>query len=406
MNRKIAVSLAVLLISVVVIITLRPSQHNTYSFETAESYDENCSGSYKLAPAEEWKLFILKNIGDACDKMIVGKRVEIIEKKPAGEEKLLSITQAAAGQQLEDYVYVDMDHDGQKELIGSYPDEDNVYQTWYCSSDGETCCLVHQNNQSWDHCKIELLEFEDETHVVINAAALMGIWKNYSIIALEDKEISILVSNEYGYVYRNEDGDIVLDVEAYDGMYDPDFGMYCHTWKDTYLYFDGKSYKEYGATKITEVEYLSYENAQAIKDAIENELRQPDTPIMRYIKAYAEDYFTVPTDGVCMISADINSDGIGDLIEYCPANSRAMSGWQIANRLVIYLGTEDGGYELTYFQPVFDTGVEWSDIIEVLQYEGDTDVDKLMDREWIYRLSSQVLKQKHWFLTESDMIKS
>ena len=283
MNRKIAVSLAVVLISVVVIITLRLSHHNTYSFETAESYDENCSGSYKLAPAEAWNQFILKSIEDACDKMIAGKRVEIIEKKPAGEEKLLSITQAAAGQQLEVYVYVDMDHDGQKELIGSYPNENNVYQTWYCSSDGETCCLIHQNNQLWDHCKIELLEFENETHVVINAAALMGIWKNYSIIALEDKEISILVSNEYGYVYRNEDGDIVLDVEAYDGMYDPGFGMCCHTWKDTYLYFDGKNYKEYGATKITEAEYLSYENAQAIKDAIENELRQPDTAELEYI---------------------------------------------------------------------------------------------------------------------------
>ena len=97
-----------------------------------------------------------------------------------------------------------------------------------------------------------------------------------------------------------------------------------------------------------------------------------EEPIMRYIMGYAEDYFTVPTDGVCMISADVNSDGIGDLIEYGPANSNAMSGWQIANRLVIYLGTEDGGYELTYFQPVFDTGVEWSDIIEVLQYEGET----------------------------------
>lgn len=282
MNRKIAVSLAVVLISVVVIITLRLSQHNTYSFETAESYDENCSGSYKLAPAEAWKQFILKNIGDACDKMIVGKRVEIIKKKPVGEEKLLSITQAAAGQQLEVYVYVDMDHDGQKELIGSYPDEDNVYQTWYCSSDGETCSLIHQNNQSWDHCKIELLEFEDETHVVIDTFDLAGIWKNCSVIALEGKDISLLISNEPGYMYMNEYGDIILVEEAYDGMSDPRFGLYGHTWVDTYLYFDGKTYKEYGATKITEAEYLSYENAQAIKDAIENELRQPDTTELTY----------------------------------------------------------------------------------------------------------------------------
>lgn len=266
MKGKFAVSLAVSLILITVIIAMRLPHHNTDSFETVEGRNQ----------------LIIESIGGAYDKLISCKRIETLEKKSAGEEKLLSITRAATGRELENYVYVDMDHDGWEELIGVYPDENNLYQTLYCSSDGKTCCLVHQNDQSWDSCKIELLELENETHVVINAVNLAGIWKNYSIIALEDKEISILVSNENGYVYRNENGDIILDVEAYDGMSDPSFGMYCHTWKDTYLYFDGKNYKEYGATKITEAEYLSYENAQAIKDAIEKELRQPDTIELTY----------------------------------------------------------------------------------------------------------------------------
>ncbi len=205
------------------------------------------------------------------------------EKEPSHEEKLLTITQTTAEHQLENYVYVDMDHDGSKELIGVYSDNKDLYQTWYCSSDGETCLLVHQNNEGMDACKIELLNLNNETHVVINAYRMMGPAKNYSIICLKENIISCLVSNNNGYVRMTENGDITLDVEAYDGMYDPDIGvMISHTWKDTYLYFDGKTYKEYGATEITEAEFLNYKNSQTIKDKIANELKQSDTTKLEY----------------------------------------------------------------------------------------------------------------------------
>ena len=95
------------------------------------------------------------------------------------------------------------------------------------------------------------------------------------------------------------------------------------------------------------------------------------TPIMRYMEEYAEDSFTIPTSGICMIAADVNNDGLEDLIEYGRANSNAMWNWRIANRLVIYLGKSDGSYELAYFQPVFDTEAEWTDLIEVIQYKGE-----------------------------------
>ncbi len=95
------------------------------------------------------------------------------------------------------------------------------------------------------------------------------------------------------------------------------------------------------------------------------------TPIMKYLKSYAENSFTIPTDGICIITADVNSDGIDDLIEYGPADDNALWNWEIANRLVIYLGKEDGSYELAYFQPVFDTEVGWTDLIEVLRYKDE-----------------------------------
>lgn len=204
-------------------------------------------------------------------------------KKSLSEEELLAIMQATAGHQMESYVYVDMDHDGLKELVGVYPDDMYFYQTWYCSSDGKKCLLVHQNKEEMDACAIELLDLNDETHVVINAYRMIGTGKNYSIISLKGEDISCLASNKYGYVSMTEDGDIVLDVEAYDSMYDPAIqGMIGHTWKDTYLYFDGETYKEYGATEMTETEYLSFKNAQSIKNAIADELTQPDTTKLEY----------------------------------------------------------------------------------------------------------------------------
>ncbi len=42
--------------------------------------------------------------------------------------------------------------------------------------------------------------------------------------------------------------------------------MCTRTWKDTYLFYGGNTYKEYGATRITEETFLSYQNAQALKD--------------------------------------------------------------------------------------------------------------------------------------------
>ena len=220
---------------------------------------------------------------DLSDELLSYEWMQLFEKKPLSEEELLAITQTTAGQQLENYVYIDMNHDGSKELIGTYSDNMGLYQTWYCSSDGETCLLVHQNNEGMDACEIKLIELKNETHVVLNAYRMIGTVKNYSIISLKGENISCLASNKYGYVCMTENGDITLDVEAYDGMYDPDIdGMILHTWKNTYLYFDGETYKEYGAKEIAENEYLSYKNSQNIKDMIANELKQSDTTKLEY----------------------------------------------------------------------------------------------------------------------------
>lgn len=200
------------------------------------------------------------------------------ESKSLSEAELLAITESIAKHSMENYVYTDMDHDGANELIGVYCGDMGLYQTWYCSSDGKTCALIHQNDDGMDACEIELLNIGDATHVVLNAYRVMGTGKNYSIIAMRNQEIVCLISNRYGYVSMTDGGDITLNVEAYDGMYDPSIGaMILHTWKNTYLFFDGNTYKEYGATEISEQEFLDYQNSQELKDQIEGELRQLNT---------------------------------------------------------------------------------------------------------------------------------
>lgn len=200
------------------------------------------------------------------------------------ESELLTITETTAKHTMESYVYVDMDHNGTNELIGVYCDDKGLYQTWYCSSDGKICTLVHQNDDMMDACEIKLLDLGSETHVVLNTYRFAGTGKNFSIIALKNQEIICLISNEYGYVSMSSDGDIMLNVEAYDGMYDPVIGgLMLHTWKDTYLFFDGNTYKEYGATKISENIFLSYQNSQEIKNKIITELQQSDTTSLEFV---------------------------------------------------------------------------------------------------------------------------
>lgn len=224
------------------------------------------------------------------------------ESKSLSEAELLAITESIAKHSMENYVYTDMDHDGANELIGVYCGDMGLYQTWYCSSDGKTCALIHQNDDGMDACEIELLNIGDATHVVLNAYRVMGTGKNYSIIAMRNQEIVCLISNRYGYVSMTDGGDITLNVEAYDGMYDPSIGaMILHTWKNTYLFFDGNTYKEYGATEISEQEFLDCQNSQELKDQIEGELRQSNTTSLEF------SYFK-RKNGIMHIQCNVYSD--------------------------------------------------------------------------------------------------
>lgn len=160
-----------------------------------------------------------------------------IEPADLHDRQMLARLDEASGSQINIYVSTDMDKDGICEMIGVT--DHAPFSVWYCSSDLENCYMVSDGHTNgYDYCEIELIDLIEETHVAVNTCNIYGTGKAFSIFALHDGEIEVLVDNNYGYVYMNEENDIILDVESYDGIYDGTLGYWTwttHTWKDTYL---------------------------------------------------------------------------------------------------------------------------------------------------------------------------
>lgn len=187
------------------------------------------------------------------------------------ERKLLDSLEKESGQQAETYLYTDMNHDGEKEMVGVTL-KDGRYQIWYISGDGSICEQAGTTVQEMDACELAEMDLGTETHAVINVYNMMGTNKQYSILAIHEDKPELIVSNHYGYVHMNEKGDILLDVEEYDAMYDKETESWLgHTWKNTYLYYNSGVYKEYGAVTLTDEEFMNYDNAEEVKKDIQEQ---------------------------------------------------------------------------------------------------------------------------------------
>ena len=186
--------------------------------------------------------------------------------------------EAASGQRMETYICADLNRDGYEECIGAFA-EGYTWQFWYRDPVSGRCAQLLKMSQGFDECSLCLIRHENETHVVANAYNLMGNNKRFSIFAMQGSNMHVLAPDLYGYVYQNERGEIILDVESYDGYYDADVGVYMtHTWKDTYLYYENGIYKEYGALKLSEAQFLRFDNAADILSDIR--AKYPDREIV------------------------------------------------------------------------------------------------------------------------------
>ena len=228
-----------------------------------------------------------------------------IEPTEEHDRQMLALLDEACGSKIYTYVSVDMDKDGENEMIGVAND---YFSIWYCSSNLEDCYMVSDGpSHGYDDCTIEQIELNGERHIVIDAYNMLGDDKSYSILALHDGKIEMLVNDNYGYVYMNKKNEIILDVEAYNGEYDKIYDIWMtHTWTDTYLYYEDGKYKEYGAAILSEYNFLKYDNAQELLDEIEKENRNEDVLEIRYS-------FFIRENGIAYIQCELEEE---EFIEY------------------------------------------------------------------------------------------
>lgn len=221
------------------------------------------------------------------------------------EARLLALAEEAAGGAMLNHIFLDLDGDGTKELLGTrYGSRCN--EVWYCSGDAASCRIVHRNEPGLDVCSLEVLEAAGETHVAVNSHVGMGTTAFFSILALRNGGIVCLVDNQPGNVRMTDDGDVVLYVETYDGMYEAASDlMLLHTVKDTYIFCDGATYKEYGAAELTEEGFSRFQNAGDLKAAIEHDLRFEEYDRLEYC------YFLRP-NGILQVQCDLH-DAAGNI---------------------------------------------------------------------------------------------
>lgn len=91
--------------------------------------------------------------------------------------------------------------------------------------------------------------------------------------------------------------------------------------------------------------------------------------LFEHLKMYEQNHDTVSTRGIRVIKADVDKDGIEDIIEYGPreGNYFLQKPEQETNKLIIYKGEVDGTYTLLYSQPLCD--IKCSNELCVIRYE-------------------------------------
>lgn len=105
---------------------------------------------------------------------------------------------------------------------------------------------------------------------------------------------------------------------------------------------------------------LTWDEAAAMADL---------SPAFAHFSGYAELRFN--SAGAILVEADVNGDGLKDLIEYLPdVGDNGDPPYMIQDSLTIYENRGEQGYGVMYFQPCFDTRVGCFEYIFVLQYDG------------------------------------
>lgn len=234
------------------------------------------------------------------------------------EARLLGLAQEASGREMTCHLYLDMDRDGAAELLGVClnPDTD-LYEVWYCSSDGQTCTLAAQDEESMESCFLEPLTLDGEIHVAVNR----GLGNNsnrFSILALQEGKINCLVRWQPGMVTMTDAGDLLVKTFSLNAFYDTAVGGTIGLGEtQSYLFYRDGTYGEYGAVELTEEEFNALQGAQDLMAGIEHALRFKDAERM-------ECRYFLRANGILQVQCDLHAAEGG--VEYGFFTARCQDG--------------------------------------------------------------------------------
>lgn len=203
-------------------------------------------------------------------EMVVTGKIPPVQKTV---NELLLLIRTSAGRAVVDYQFADLDQDGSKELIGAVKSGDARWDIWFASNDGSQIKRLNQESILFDNCATTLLPQDGETHVAVNFSNLTDDTQETYVFAIQNRKPTALIEKMAASIWLGEDGQILLSVNGNDGYAGPDAkSSLTHTSKNSYLYYDGATYKEYGATLITQQDFLSYTGASQALAAVKQDL--------------------------------------------------------------------------------------------------------------------------------------
>lgn len=164
-------------------------------------------------------------------------------------------------------LYERLDSDSLEDLAVCTRGGENTITLWFIP--GAVGKAIKVSETGLQTAALDLSFTEGGYHLIFNSYNETGNAMTFEIWDLNGDE-PVLMAEGDGNAWQ-EDGEIRVDVEDYDGMFMQGTGLAVHTRKTAYIFFDDDDYKEYGAVQLSGEEFLDLENAGVIMDILQNE---------------------------------------------------------------------------------------------------------------------------------------
>lgn len=171
---------------------------------------------------------------------------------------LLTMFEEVNDEEVYDFLYDDYNKDGIHEAF--VITKGKKYKLWYMTANG--CEELLEDVGLVDNIKSTILEFYTKDYFLLQRE-IEGI-KNTKVYSINNQNMVFEpeISGD-GYLYTNEDGQLILEITDNDGSV-----------KEYYLYYVmDEGFKEFGAIPISQEQFLEFEGAEQIIEQIEEEYK-------------------------------------------------------------------------------------------------------------------------------------